>query len=347
MRRNYCITASAYVSGVRRFLLALALLVAVLLQAGGASGREHSSELLTFNELSLDGKRRVLSRHNIFPYRSSLSPDQRQLAYVPSVWDIGPSDQLWVAEVRSNSERLVLDAPALIGDVAWAPSGRAIALTFGDGIWLINPDGTGLRRVADSGAMLAWSPDSKSLAYGRRDDRLRSQVVVLSLETGEERVLSPGFRPRWSPDARFLLFENTTGRDEPLKIRRVRATGGAPRTVARGFFPSWSPDGRQIAFTRFERASTVSLWVVRSRGGKPRRIARSATGDDPSPLWSPDSRRIVFRQGPRYCASKLSIVPVGGGRPRQLVASQTRVLSPLAWSSRGRKVIYSGGICAQ
>jgi len=344
MGHNCCITASNYVSGVRRFVLALALLVAVLLQAGGASGRERYSEWLTFNEVSLDGKKRVLSRHNISPYRSSLSPDQRQLAYVPSVFSIGPSDKLWVAEVRSNGERLVLDAPDLIGDVAWAPSGRAIAITFGDGIWLIDPDGTGLRRIAGWGAMLAWSPDSKSLAFGRLDDRLRWQVVVLSLETGAERLVSPGFRPRWSPDAQFVLFEAATGRDEPPKIRIARVTRGAPRTVARGFFPSWSPDERRIAFIRFENSST-SLWVVPSRGGRARRLATARSEGAKDAIWSPDSRSIAFRQGTRYCASKLAVVGLDGSRPRRL-ASHTRIVAPIAWAGTGRKILYAAERCS-
>jgi Tol biopolymer transport system component len=347
MGHNCCITASTYVSGVRRFVLALALLVVVLLQAGGASGRERYSEWLTFNEVSLDGKKRVLSRHNIFPYRSSLSPDRRQLAYVPSVFSIGPSDKLWVAEVRSNGERLVLDAPDLIGDVAWAPSGGAIAITFGDGIWLINPDGTGLRRIAGWGAMLAWSPDSKSLAFGRLDDRLRWQVVVLSLETGEERVLSAGSRPRWSPHARFLLFEQTTGRDEPPKIRRARVTGGAPRTVARGFFPSWSPDGRRIAYLRADQTEPpieIALWVIDRNGSHRRRIASRVSASDWRPAWSPHARQIAFvKDSAGGCRSSAYVVPVTGGRPNRL-ARETREILPLGWFSR-RRVLYQATRC--
>ncbi|HEU5065233.1 MAG TPA: hypothetical protein VFT86_05030 [Gaiellaceae bacterium] len=261
------------------------------------------------------------------------------------MFDIGPSDELWVAEVRSNSERLVFDAGDLIGDVAWAPSGRAIAITFGDGIWLINPDGTGLRRIADSGDALAWSPDSKSLAFSRIDDRLRWHVAILSLETGEERVLSAGFDPRWSPDARFLLFQQASGRIEPPKIRLVRATGGAPRTVARGSSPSWSPDGRRIAFRRADRTGPpISLWVIDRNGSHRRRIASPVSASNWRPAWSPHARQIAFvKDGAGGCRSSAYVVPVKGGRPNRL-ARETREISPLGWFSR-RRVLYQARRC--
>jgi Tol biopolymer transport system component len=354
MRSNWPFTASVYVPGVYRLLLTLSLGAAVLVQAGAAGGKAGHPEWLTFNEVTLTGQKRVLSSHNFFPAASSLSPNNQQLAYVTCLGRgcFPHLNKLMVAEVRRASERLLVEARSEIRDLEWSPDGQTIAFDA-DGIWLIRSDGSDLRRVADSGVQLAWSPDSTSLAFLRFDNRRPEQrlVTVLSVRTGEERELSAGFRPQWSPDGKSILFEyHPTSVAGSFEIRVIAAGGGPARTIGRGLYPSWSPDGKRIAFIRYERR--VSLWIAPIRGGRPRRLARGLgadvfrAGKVPAPafVWSPNSRQIAFRQSAGFCHSKLSVVRVDGTAPRKL-ASQTRILSPLAWARGGRKVIYSGERC--
>jgi hypothetical protein len=72
-------------------------------------------------------------------------------------------------------------------------------------------------------------------------------------------------------------------RDRNVHIRDASGTV-RPLTRGGGFHPSWSPGGRFIAFSR-----RGHVFVVRSSGGKPRRLAR---GTDP--VWSPDGTQIAF-----------------------------------------------------
>jgi Tol biopolymer transport system component len=354
MRSDSPFTASVYVSGVSRLLLTLSLGAALLVQASAAGGKAGHPEWLTFNEVTLTGKKRVLSRHSFFPAASSLLPSNRQFAYVTCLGRgcFPHSNKLMVADVRSASQRQLVEVRSEIRDLAWSPDRQTIAFAA-DGIWLIRNDGSGLRRVADSGVQLAWSPDSTSLAFLRLDDRRPQQtfVTVLSVRTGEERELSAGFRPQWSPDGKSIVFEyHPTPGAESYEIRVIAAGGGPAMRIARGLYPSWSPDGRRIAFIRYERKA--SLWIAPSRGGRPRRLAyglgahvfRAGQVPDPAFVWSPNSRQIAFRQSAGFCSSKLSVARVDGRAPRKL-ASQTRILSPLAWAKGGRKVIYSGERC--
>jgi Tol biopolymer transport system component len=333
---------------VRRLLLALSVLAIVLVQAGGASGRESYSEWLTINSVALDGSKRVLSRHNVYPESSSLSPDQKQLAYAPYVSDGIRSKELWIADVNSPRRRLLVRAPGWITGVAWAPNGNAIALTIAsspwapepgvDGIWLAQADGSELHRVGERGWFLTWSPDSRHITFVRYED-FRSHIGVLDLDTGLARDLGEGQYARWSPHGTELVYEKVLGCDCLPEIRVMSVATGESRKVARGLFPAWSPDGERIAYTRAGRRILSSLWVVRSTGGKPRFVAnRARTG-----VWSPNGRWMAVTRRVGDCKTALSIVPTRGGAPRRLAVA-TRFITPQAWTRSGR-VLYAATRC--
>jgi Tol biopolymer transport system component len=342
MRAHFPLTPSPYRSGMR--VLAMTLLAASVLLglSTGADGHSSSLEWLTFNEVTLEGHKRVLSRHNIFPEESSYSPSRRQLAYVPYYADGFRSNRLWIADVDSPADRLVYEAPAWITDVAWSPDGGTIAFVSG-GIWLIAPDGTNLRRVGEPGAFTAWSPDSSQIAYMVLTGG-HWFIRILSLASGSTRDLVYGQNFRWAPDGARISYEKVGGGPCKIQIRIVTLQNGTERAVACGSLPTWSPDGKRIALVRYDD-HTTSLWTVPSRGGRPRRLATARGGGAEAAVWSPDSRWIAFRQGTRYCASQLAVVRLDGSRPRRL-ASHTRIVAPLAWSRGAQKVLYSGDRCS-
>jgi Tol biopolymer transport system component len=332
-----------YVSGVPRLFLTLSVLVVVLVQAGGATGKSSYREWLTFKEVGFDGSKRLLSTHNVVPEVSSLSPDSRQLAYAPYVYGT-KSKELWIANVRKAGERLLLRASGWIFTVAWAPNGRTIALAIGEpdaGIWLVESDGTGLRKVADGGYGPAWSPDSRQLIYYRYVSP-GWHMAVVDLDTGSTRDLGEGQSLVWSPNAREIVYEKILGCDCLPEIRVMSVSTGISRKLVRGRFPSWSPDAGRIAYTRPRQGAPDSLWMIRSRGGKPRFLAdRASTG-----VWSPNGRWIAFARlipSTVSCKNGLILVPTRGGRTRRL-AVEARDITPQAWT-RGGRVLYSATKC--
>lgn len=325
-------------------VLAAALVLGL---SAGASGRSSSPEWLTFNEVTLDGRRHVLSRHQIWPATSSLSPDHRRLAFVPqsACETCGPANVLYVADVRGPRQRVLFQSQDGITSVAWAPDGESIAFASA-GIWLIAPDGSNLRRIGEPASFLAWSPDSSQIAYMvlREGNWL---IRTLSLPSGSTRDLVGGQNVRWSPDGTRIAYERLRGGPCSVQIRILTLRSGTERAVACGSLPNWAPDGRRIAFARFGATDTsASLWVARVRGGKPRRLAEQnlLPDDYATAIWSEDSDWIAFRRGARYCRSRLSVVRVENGRTRRL-AAHTRIVTPLAWSSNSRKLLYTGERC--
>jgi len=51
---------------------------------------------------------------------------------------------------------------------AWSPDGQRIAFWDHDAIYVVNPDGSGLRRLAQNAfAFNSWSPDGQKLIFYR------------------------------------------------------------------------------------------------------------------------------------------------------------------------------------
>ena len=103
------------------------------------------------------------------------------------------------------------------------------------GLFLIHPDGTGLRRLTDdaSGAGYArWSPDGKQILYSNA----ASQLWVVDVASGKTQRLSDPADPGQFNDA------------------------------------SWSPDGMQIVYRHFTPGSGIELVVARADGTDPKTL---------------------------------------------------------------------------
>jgi Tol biopolymer transport system component len=275
-----------------RFALPILLaLVCVAAAATDARGRSARAPSLTFKEVTLDGKRHVLSRHAIDPYAYSVSPDHKQLAYIAQPVAGVRNNPVMVADVRSPRERALADTGCQFLGVSWAPNGRVLALDtstgaycYRAGLWFVNPDGSNFRQVLERGAPLVWSPNSKFLATNR-------PISVFSLDTHEWFDVGQGHTPNWSPDGRQIAYTH----NNLVVVTPVHPGDDAcAQSGIRGSSPSWSPDGRRIAFIRYVGdAYHLGLWVASCRGGKPRFLARGLTPLTPF-VWSPKGRQIAY-----------------------------------------------------
>jgi TolB protein len=120
---------------------------------------------------------------NVWVEYPSFSPDGTEIAFMGA---IGSNYELYVANLASGAVRQLTDSPGHDAWPAWSPDGSTIAFTSvrddcgyaprdvecwstGDigphhDIWLIEPDGSNLRRVTpEFGQFVAWSPDGRYL----------------------------------------------------------------------------------------------------------------------------------------------------------------------------------------
>jgi hypothetical protein len=246
-------------------------------------------------------------------------------------------------------------AVSVPGQASTARSGL-IAFERDYSIYVVSPDGSGLRLLAKKGEQgpgegdgyllaPAFTPDGSRVTY-RNGFRVTHQSVVVRPAAGGPRKLYPvsGFLLNsplsFSPDGRFAvvsrlgdppphsaIFVASTTRPN----RETQLTGAVPRRGTYQWSPDFSPDGRRIAFAQESRNRPPRLMVLT-------REAKAATplGPGEGPDWSPDGSLIAFvrKDGVYICAPD-------GTNVRQLFA--TRDPGPVDFSPDGRFLAFVAG----
>lgn len=77
----------------------------------------------------------------------------------------------------------------------WSPDGKWIAFSpnrgFGGGVWIVHPDGSGLKRVVELGGWPVWWPHGDKIGLQTIGPEGNAEFTVVTLATGEAQIL-PG-----------------------------------------------------------------------------------------------------------------------------------------------------------
>ncbi len=224
-------------------------------------------------------------------------------------------------------------------------------------LWIVSTDGnTKPRRLTSSKggeSGVAWSPDSRQIAFGaRREGDEVSQIYILDVANGGEAVritsLSTGARsPQWRPDGKALAFVSTVfpGAADDDTNKKIAADRKAQKYRARVYerFPirnwdKWLEDTQVHLFVQElqPRAKAIDLLaqtnLVNERG-----FAGRATdsGEELDPVWTPDGSGLVFvasttRDRAAYASTNTSLFKVCmcGGEPVRLTTSDDSFTRP-------------------
>jgi Tol biopolymer transport system component len=223
---------------------------------------------------------------------AALSPDGSQVAFV-STRETHRAN-IWILDLRTKQFRNLTGQAGIQGDPmkpdaflrpVWSPDGKWIAFTsdrntewkgHGNGsgwehvqelsVYIIHPNGTGLRRITDPGICSGspkWSADSKQLVFyeipveGTWDARVfglsaraTSQIVSIDLVTAKrvEETSGPGLKlmPQFLPHGR-IGFLTKSGQEEGIGY--TRGAGKFPGSLRS---PAWSVDGKQVIYEKVD-----------------------------------------------------------------------------------------------
>ena len=307
--------------------------------------------------------------------QGTLSPDDSQMAFV-STRNTHRAN-IWILDLETKRLRNLTGLPEIQGDPmkpdgffrpAWSPDGKWIAFTsdrntewkgHGNGsgwehvqelsVYIVHPDGTGLRRITEPGICSGspkWSADSKQIVFSEMpvestwdarvfglSARATSQVVSIDLATGKrtQQTSGPGLKlmPQFLPDGR-IGFLTKSGKNEGIGY--TSGSGTFPGSLRS---PAWSPDGKRVIYEKVDYTPRPQNQLLYS--WDPRYEYRYT---DVFPSFSKNGLLLVTSKD--VDSSVVTMNADGSNRKVVFQAVQGAAFAP-SWSPDGERIAFGYG----
>ena len=293
----------------------------------------------------------------------SFSPDGKTLAFVSN---LGGIPQVWTVDAAGGYPQLVTAFDDPVGFVEWSPAGDWLAFTLAPGggmneqVYLVRPDGTGLKRLTTGGKetnrLGPWAEDGLTLGLGsNKRDGAAIDGYVYDLGTGKERLVvenrGVGNFDDLSRDGKAGLWNRLVQRGDNnlyyVDLSNGKETLLTPHQGPGSFFGELSRDGKsaylganggrdRLAFARVDLPSAgapgKTTILAERADAELGTFAVNDAGTMAALLWNVAGR------------SELELVDLATGRTISKPALPAEVAGSLEFSKDGRSLamIVSG-----
>jgi dipeptidyl aminopeptidase/acylaminoacyl peptidase len=292
----------------------------------------------------------------------------REVAPFPSVYEGSVTMKtkissllLHVASIVNKRQQLVFPCAVFAAALSVGTAGIASATQclvptiafaiFGDNleIYLMNPDGTNVRRLTDNDVgdgLPALSPAGKRMVFDSNRNRLPSEpgntsdLFLMEDDGSEQTLLTRGSSASWSPDGQYIAFHRSASGDT--------CVAPLPKDLPKDFTP-----GCPIKTDPGAATWDSDIFIARVRDLLEKVLPTNITFEDPrvfindDPDWSPDGQKIVFTR--HNVSDQNQIAPTSAeiyvlnletGDEERLTNNFVEERSP-AWSPDSKRIAYS------
>jgi dipeptidyl aminopeptidase/acylaminoacyl peptidase len=291
------------------------------------------------------------------------SPDGTRVAYTVTRNDgqRRPFDQLWIMTQSDGKSVSVSSGDDPSDDPEWSPDGKWIAysgrLDGKAGLIVARSDGGGKRFLAalegtnsplpTTGKDLAWSPDSKQIAY------VTAQPGPETADASGDPVVITRYLYKPTASEGNSHFND----NKRLHIFSMDVATGKSRQLTTGIHHEhsidWSPDGKEIAFVSNREPNedqffNYDLLTLDAVTGELRRLTTTENAEY-RPHWSPDGKTIAYEATKRGLTdlettmedTHVWLVDMDGKNRREVGAPLDNRQDEPGWSSDGESILFT------
>lgn len=212
------------------------------------------------------------------------------------------------------------------------------------GFWLINPEGTNMRRIFPYTLMSpAWSPDGEWIAFvlGAQIFKMRFTGTTFDTTTLVQ-LTSQGrnFFPAWSPDGQWIAYDRSLPDESGSGgIWRMKSDSTLKQSLFGGAFPAWHPGGNILLgvigttptsfwkrFVRYNLVHGTPIDTLAAIIGNDNRHPHYSLGEIKIAFWSNGNVWLMDTTGINQREITVEGVDAGFGLPFSWSPSSTEIV---------------------